>query len=54
MSGFNSTGKDVHVGGDTSLPPKATSNEYIEGMFFLLEHCPRSIENTKLPYSVLH
>jgi hypothetical protein len=31
MSEFNSSGKEVHTGGDMSLPPKDVANEYIDG-----------------------
>lgn len=36
MSEFDSSGKEVHVGSDISLPPKDIANEYIEGELFIL------------------
>jgi hypothetical protein len=33
MSEFDSSGKEVQVGSDISLPPKDIANKYIEGEF---------------------
>jgi hypothetical protein len=38
MSEFDSSGKEIFVGSDISLPPKAIANEYIKGTVHYLSN----------------
>lgn len=52
MSEFDSSGKDVQVGSDISLPPKDIANKYIEGEFHSKPRslCLRSLNTAPTAY----